>query len=64
MKVKIEFSCDNAAFTDGAVGEMTRILASAAAKLGVMYAERALYDENMEHLMDYNGNKVGTVVLE
>lgn len=64
MKVRIEFDCDNAAFAHGAVGEMTRILASAANKLGMMYAERHRYDDNTESLMDHNGNKVGFVALE
>ncbi len=59
MKLVIEISLDNAAFEDGGVEEVTRILANIAERL-----PDPLRDTNGAlSIHDYNGNHVGTAEI-
>lgn len=64
MKLKIMVNCDNAAFEDDLVGELTSILEYAMRELEKGLTTRTLSLASHTKLMDSNGNGVGWMNLD
>ena len=59
MKIRIEINCDNAAFEDNAGGEVKRCVDDVMDR-----CRRASWMPGRYNVVDYNGNKVGTLTVE
>jgi len=67
MHIKIAFSCDNAAFEDDLVAEISSVVESVKVKilcLTQFNGKERVLEEGTLRLRDTNGNTIGKVIVE